>query len=135
MSFEWICECRNTTQQYTECVWQLYEVILRAMSKLVNLEEDCFLKECGARAAVFMRINYYPPCPMPDHVLGLNPHTDGSSITVVLQDKEVEGLQVLKDNRWFKVPIVPDALLINVGDQMEVGNITLVVKILFSVVK
>jgi len=65
----------------------------------------------------------------------LNVHSDGSSKTVVLQDKEVEGLQVFKDNRWFKVPIVPDALVINVGDQMEVGNITLVVKILLSVVK
>jgi len=71
---------------------------------------------------MFLRFNYYPPCPMPDHVLGLKPHTDGSSITFVLQDKEVEGLQVLKDNKWFKVPIVPDALVINVGDQIEVGN-------------
>jgi isopenicillin N synthase-like dioxygenase len=59
---------------------------------------------------------------MPDHVLGLKPHTDGSSITFVLQDKEVEGLQVLKDNQWFKVPIIPDALVINVGDQLEVGT-------------
>jgi isopenicillin N synthase-like dioxygenase len=81
-----------------------------------------------------MRINYYPPCPIPDHVLGVNVHSDGSSITVLLQDKEVEGLQVLKDNRWLKVPIVPDALLVNVGDQMKVGNITSVVKILLSVV-
>ncbi|AES74252.1 2OG-Fe(II) oxygenase family oxidoreductase [Medicago truncatula] len=28
----------------------------------------------------------------------------------------IEGLQ---DNQWFKVPIVPDALVINVGDQIE----------------
>ncbi|KEH36374.1 putative codeine 3-O-demethylase [Medicago truncatula] len=111
---------RNTTQQYTECVLQLYEVILRAMSKLVNLEEDCFQKECGERAATYMRINYYPPCPKADHVLGLKVHSDPSTITILLQDKEVEGLQVLKDNKWFKVPIVPDTLLINVGDQMEI---------------
>jgi isopenicillin N synthase-like dioxygenase len=92
------------------------------MAKSLKLEEDCFLNECGERDAMFMRINYYPPCPMPDHVLGLKPHTDGSSITFVLQDKEAEGLQVLKDNQWFKIPIIPDALVINVGDQLEVGT-------------
>jgi len=59
---------------------------------------------------------------MPDHVLGTKPHADGSTITFLLQDKEVEGLQVLKDDQWFKVPIIPDALLINVGDQIEVRN-------------
>jgi isopenicillin N synthase-like dioxygenase len=59
---------------------------------------------------------------MPDHVLGVKPHADGSSLTNLLQDKQVEGLQVLKDNQWFKVPIIPDALVINVGDLLEVGN-------------
>ncbi|AES74251.1 putative codeine 3-O-demethylase [Medicago truncatula] len=111
---------RNTIEQYTQSLRQLYEIILRAVAKSLNLEEDCFLKECGERDTMFMRINYYPPCPMPDHVLGVKPHADGSSITFLLQDKEVEGLQVLKDNQWFKVPIIPDALVINVGDQIEI---------------
>jgi hypothetical protein len=70
---------------------------------------------------------------MPDHVLGLKPHTDGSSITFVLQDKEVEGLQVLKDNQWFKVPIIPDALVINLGDQLEVGT-TVLYLLLFKII-
>ena len=90
------------------------------MAKSLNLEEDCFLNECGERSNMIVRVNYYPPCPMPDHVLGVKPHADGSTITFLLQDKEVEGLQVLKDDQWFKVPIIPDALLINVGDQIEV---------------
>ncbi|KAK2446787.1 2-oxoglutarate (2OG) and Fe(II)-dependent oxygenase superfamily protein [Trifolium repens] len=111
---------RNTIEQYNESLRQLYEVVLRAIAKSLNLEEDCFLKECGEAASMFMRFNYYPPCPMPDHVLGVKPHADGSSITFLLQDKEVEGLQVLKDNQWFKVPIIPDALVINVGDQIEI---------------
>ena len=69
---------------------------------------------------MLLRFNYYPPCPMADHVLGLKPHADGSTITFLLQDKEVEGLQMLKDNHWFKVPIISDAFVINVGDQIEV---------------
>ncbi|PNY08682.1 codeine O-demethylase-like [Trifolium pratense] len=111
---------RNTIEQYNESLRQLYEVVLRAIAKSLNLEDDCFLKECGEGDSMFMRFNYYPPCPMPDHVLGVKPHADGSSITFLLQDKEVDGLQVLKDNQWFKVPIIPDALVINVGDQIEI---------------
>ena len=111
-------------QEYCPTVYRKYkaetEVIIKAMAKSLNLEEDCFLNECGERADMFLRFNYYPPCPMPDHVLGLKPHADGSTITFLLQDKEVEGLQVLKDDQWFKVPIIPDALVINVGDQTEV---------------
>lgn len=113
-------QCRTTILEYTERLRLLTEVILKAMAKSLNLEEDCFLKECGERTTMLLRFNYYPPCPMADHVLGLKPHADGSTITFLLQDKEVEGLQVLKDNMWFKVPIISDALLINVGDQIEV---------------
>ncbi|KAL2346087.1 hypothetical protein Fmac_000087 [Flemingia macrophylla] len=111
---------RSTVLRYTDSIRLLTEVILKAMAKSLNLEEDCFLNECGERAVMFLRFNYYPPCPMPDHVLGLKPHTDGSTITFLLQDKQEEGLQVLKNDQWFKVPIVPDALVINIGDQMEI---------------
>ncbi|CAI0388968.1 unnamed protein product [Linum tenue] len=45
---------------------------------------------------------------------------DGTVITFVLQDREVEGLQVLKDEQWFRVPIVADGLVLNVGDQLEI---------------
>ncbi|XP_047152975.1 2-oxoglutarate-dependent dioxygenase 11-like [Vigna umbellata] len=111
---------RSTVLQYTESLRLLSEVIHKAMAKSLNLEENSFLNETGERSNMFLRFNYYPPCPMPDHVLGVKPHADGSTITFLLQDNEVEGLQVLKDDQWFKVPIIPGALLINVGDQIEI---------------
>ncbi|CAL9125204.1 unnamed protein product [Musa textilis] len=43
-----------------------------------------------------VRINYYPPCPRADEVLGLSPHTDGSGLTLLLQVNDVEGLQIRK---------------------------------------
>lgn len=69
---------------------------------------------------MFTRFNCYPPCSSLDQVLGFKPHSDGTAITILLQDELVEGLQVQKDDLWFKVPIVPDALFINIGDQLEV---------------
>ncbi|XP_054805052.1 codeine O-demethylase-like [Prosopis cineraria] len=110
---------RDVLIDYTEKVKQLNEVILKAMAKSLNLEENSFLKQCG-ETNMFARFNYYPPCKRPEFVLGLKPHADGSAITFLLQHHEVEGLQILRDNNWFKVPIIPEALLVNVGDQIEI---------------
>ncbi|KAF7153072.1 hypothetical protein RHSIM_Rhsim01G0050400 [Rhododendron simsii] len=93
--------------------------LLKSMAKSLNIEEDCFLKQYGEGATMIARFNFYPPCPRPDLTLGVKPHADGSTITFLLQDKEVEGLQILQDGQWFRVPIVPHAILINVGDQAE----------------
>ncbi|KAJ1399933.1 Oxoglutarate/iron-dependent dioxygenase [Sesbania bispinosa] len=66
------------------------------------------------------RLNYYPPCPQPELVLGLNPHSDGGGLTIVLQINEVEGLQIRKDGQWIPVKPLPNAFIINIGDMMEV---------------
>lgn len=98
----------------------IVEILLRSMAKALDLAESSFLNQYGERPIMYTRYNFYPPCPRPDLVHGLKPHSDGSAITILLQDEEVEGLQILKDDRWVRVPIVPHALLVNIGDQIEV---------------
>lgn len=110
---------REILHEYTMNSNHIAELLLKAMAMSLNIEENCFLDQCGEQALMYARFNFYPPCPRPKNVLGLKPHADGSSITILLQDKEVEGLQVLKDDHWFRVPILPHALLINIGDQVE----------------
>ncbi|PPD98998.1 hypothetical protein GOBAR_DD03962 [Gossypium barbadense] len=104
---------------YSTKLHVILEVLLKAMARSLNLEENQFLQQYGDQATMQARCNFYPICPRPDQVLGVKPHADGSVITMLLQDKEVEGLQVLKDDQWFNVPIIPQALLINIGDQAE----------------
>ncbi|PHT42472.1 hypothetical protein CQW23_16497 [Capsicum baccatum] len=79
---------------------------------------DRFLRQYGDRPVMYARFSFYPPCPRPKLVHGLKPHADGSAITILLQDKEVGGLQILKDDKWYRVPIMPYALLFNIGDQI-----------------
>ncbi|KAK1549809.1 hypothetical protein Q3G72_008225 [Acer saccharum] len=67
------------------------------------------------------RFNFYPPCSRPDLVDGVKPHTDRSGITILLQDKEVEGLQIVVDGKWYRVPVIPYALVVNLGDQISSG--------------
>jgi len=98
----------------------LIEKFFKAMARSLELEENCFLEMYGENAVMNSRFNFFPPCPRPDKVIGIKPHADGSAITLLLPDKDVEGLQFLKDGKWYKAPIVPDTILITLGDQMEV---------------
>ncbi|KAL6648121.1 hypothetical protein ACP70R_012345 [Stipagrostis hirtigluma subsp. patula] len=67
-----------------------------------------------------MRMNYYPPCRQADRVMGLSPHTDAAGLTLLLQTKGVQGLQVKKDGRWFAVDALDGAIVVNVGDTIEI---------------
>ncbi|GAB2289162.1 hypothetical protein Dimus_023465 [Dionaea muscipula] len=99
----------------------MLEVVLKAVARAMKLEEHVFLKGHGEEGEMTLRFNLYPCCPTPERVLGVKPHGDTSTITILLQDKDVEGLQVLKDGKWFKVPIIHDAaIFINVGDMAEI---------------
>lgn len=91
------------------------------MAKILGLNEDYFISLISDRAAAFARFNYYPPCPRPDLVNGVQPHSDGGILTILLVDKEIRGLQVQRGGIWYNVPPKPYTLLINLGDIMEVS--------------
>ncbi|XP_050204377.1 codeine O-demethylase-like [Mercurialis annua] len=111
---------RETLFEYTKKLEMITEVVFKAMAMSLNLDEHCFLDKYGDKATLRARYNYYPPSSSNDLAIGLAPHTDPSAITILLQDKHVEGLHFLKDDQWFRVPIIPQALLINLGDQLQI---------------
>ncbi|KAK6945174.1 Isopenicillin N synthase-like, Fe(2+) 2OG dioxygenase domain [Dillenia turbinata] len=111
---------RETLHEYTKKLESITTVVLRAVAASLKLERNRFLDMYKERAVMVARFNFYPPCPRPDHVLGLKPHADGTTITFLLQDKEVEGLQIMKEDQWFRVPIIPHGLFINIGDLTEI---------------
>ncbi|KAF7814392.1 protein SRG1-like [Senna tora] len=110
---------RDVLEEYTRKMREVTEVVSRGMAKSLNLEEKCFLNQFGEEATLQVRFNYYPCCKWPDLVLGLKAHTDGSGYTIILQD-DVEGLQVHHDGKWFNIPTIPHALLVIMGEQMEI---------------
>ena len=111
---------RELLDEYTKRVAIISEDILKAMARCLDLEEDCFLKHMGKPGQITGRLGMYPRCPCPDRVLGVKPHSDGATMAVLLAEKEVEGLQIQKDDQWFKVPVISGALFINLGDFGEV---------------
>ncbi|KAF4369097.1 hypothetical protein G4B88_020875 [Cannabis sativa] len=112
----------SIVHEYSEKIKSISEIILKAMARSLNLEENCFVEQYGQRSKLNGRFTLYPKCPRPDLIVGSKPHGDASAITLLLQDQSIDGLQILKDNQWFKAPSIPEALLVNVGDQAEISS-------------
>ncbi|XP_052201332.1 protein SRG1-like [Diospyros lotus] len=106
---------------------EVYATELKGLAiKILNLlktalgmkaEEMRELFEDGFQA---MRMNYYPPCPQPEQVFGLAPHSDAVGLTILLQISEIEGLQIKKDGAWVPVKPLPQAFIVNVGDILQI---------------
>jgi len=94
--------------------------LLEAISESLGLDRSHMVTAMG-RQAQHMAVNYYPPCPQPELTYGLPGHKDPNAITLLLQDG-VSGLQVQRNGRWVAVNPVPDALVINIGDQLQVHH-------------
>lgn len=111
---------RDVLHEYALETKRVRDGIFRATAKILELDEDHFVSLISDRAAAFARFNYYPPCPRPDLVNGVQPHSDAGVLTILLVDKDVRGLQVQRDGVWYNVPPMPYTLLINLGDVMEI---------------
>ncbi|KAM1195234.1 hypothetical protein ACFX13_022271 [Malus domestica] len=110
----------ESVEVYSTEVRKLCQNLLKYIAMSLGLNGDVFENMFG-EAVQALRMNYYPPCPRPDLVLGLSPHSDGSALTVLQQGKgNSVGLQILKDDRWVPVKPIPNALVINIGDTIEV---------------
>ncbi|CAL0328285.1 unnamed protein product [Lupinus luteus] len=113
---------RKVIGEYSEEVIKLGGRILKIMSKNLGLKEDDLIKAFGGENEVggCLRVNFYPKCPQPDLTLGLSSHSDPGGMTIILPDDFVSGLQVYRGNEWVTVKPVPNAFIINIGDQIQV---------------
>jgi isopenicillin N synthase-like dioxygenase len=117
--------CRGATEEYGEEVLQLCRRVMRLLSSGLGLEagrlQAAFGGEGGEGAC--LRVNFYPQCPQPELTLGVAGHSDPGGMTMLLVDDHVKGLQVRSpDGQWIVVEPVPDAFIVNVGDQIQVRN-------------
>ncbi|KAL6987823.1 Jasmonate-induced oxygenase 2 [Sarracenia purpurea var. burkii] len=113
--------CRELIAEYGEELVKLCAKLMKVFSVNLGLEEDYLQKAFGGEDfGATMRANLYPKCPQPNHTLGLSPHSDPGGMTVILPDDHVSGLQVRRANKWVTVKPVPNAFIVNIGDQIQV---------------
>ncbi|KAJ0250792.1 1-aminocyclopropane-1-carboxylate oxidase 2 [Hirschfeldia incana] len=109
--------CRGVMLEYTKHVMTLGEFLFELLSEALGLDPN-HLNEMDCSKGLLMLNHYYPPCPEPDLTLGTSQHSDNSFLTVLLPD-QIEGLQVNREGFWFDVPHVPGALIVNIGDLLQ----------------
>ncbi|CAF2131314.1 unnamed protein product [Brassica napus] len=112
---------RDTLERYSTEVKSVAKILLANMARALKIKpeeilEELFDDELGQK----MKMNYYPPCPEPDQVIGVTPHSDATGLSILLQVNEVEGLQIKKDGKWVTVKPLPNAFVVNIGDMLEI---------------
>ena len=115
------CGYREACEKYAEAVEKLAFRLLELISRSLGLPAEYFNSKFEDHTS-FLRLNHYPPCPVPALALGVSRHKDVGALTVLAQD-EVGGLQVRrKDGEWSGVKPVHNSFVINVGDCMQVTS-------------
>ncbi|KAM7505869.1 hypothetical protein LguiB_004773 [Lonicera macranthoides] len=110
---------RNTLESYFAELQKLAMTLLGVMGEALKMEKR-EMEEMFENGMQSIRMNYYPPCPKPELVVGLRPHSDATGLTVLLQVNGVDGLEVKKDGVWLPVKFQPDSLVVNIGDTLEI---------------
>nr|GMD80891.1 flavonol synthase/flavanone 3-hydroxylase [Ipomoea batatas]GMD81901.1 flavonol synthase/flavanone 3-hydroxylase [Ipomoea batatas] len=111
---------REANEEYAKILNEVGNKLFRSLSIGLGLEAHELKEAAGGEDIIhLLKINYYPPCPRPDLALGVVAHTDMSAITILVPN-EVQGLQVFNDDHWYDVKYIPNALIIHIGDQLEI---------------
>lgn len=119
MFFNLLLNSREAVEDYAVEIERVGDEIFAHLSLLMGVERD-FLRRMHGDVKQGIRMNYYPSCAQPDLVLGVSPHSDSSSITLLVQDDEITALQIKHDGLWVPVRPIPSAIVVNIGDVMEV---------------
>ncbi|CAI0458082.1 unnamed protein product [Linum tenue] len=109
--------CGEIVAEYSAEVVKLGDLLFELLSEALGLRSN-YLKDLDCGRGIQMVCHYYPACPQPELTLGATKHADNDFITVLLQD-HIGGLQVLHQGKWIDVPPLPEALVINIGDFLQ----------------
>jgi isopenicillin N synthase-like dioxygenase len=122
---------RAAVESYVQSCEELAFRLLAALSQNLGLPDAHLAQWFRGSHTSFLRLNYYPVCPAPaapaglaraaSGHLGVNYHTDAGALTLLLQDAQ-PGLEVYRDGHWYLVEPHAGALVINIGDIVQVWS-------------
>ncbi|MCL7037404.1 hypothetical protein MKW94_009785 [Papaver nudicaule] len=106
--------------EYSQKSRDITKELLKAIMEGLELEESDIEKSLELKTGVQMfSANLYPPCPQPELAIGLPPHADHGLLTLLMQN-DVGGLQIMNKGKWVAVNAIPNSIMVNTGDHMEI---------------
>jgi len=95
--------------------------LLRHWAVSLGADEDVFDAAFAELPATLIKVVRYPGTDETPQGVGV--HKDSGVLTLLLVEPDSEGLQVeLGPQQWIDVPPVPDALIVNIGELLEVAT-------------
>ncbi|XP_059655349.1 1-aminocyclopropane-1-carboxylate oxidase homolog 3-like [Cornus florida] len=111
--------CRAAMPEWNREIGRLGEELMGLLSEGLGLITDR-LKELSCLDVRVITSHYYPYCHQPDLTIGISSHTNPGVLTVLLHN-QINGLQVkYSENDWVDVEPVSGALVINIGDILQI---------------
>ncbi|CAM0953255.1 unnamed protein product [Alopecurus aequalis] len=111
-------DLREVVSSYARANQRLFRELIEAALEAMAITGEGVLEELD-NGTQMMMVNCFPACPEPELTLGMPPHSDYGFLTVLLQD-QVNGLEVNDGEDWILVDPLPGALIVNVGDHLEI---------------
>ncbi|OMO53437.1 Oxoglutarate/iron-dependent dioxygenase [Corchorus olitorius] len=122
----WPIECRDVALEFLRTSITMVRKLLEVLMGNLGMKPDD-PKIDALIDKKMVNMNYYPTCPNPDLTVGVGRHSDMGTLTVLLQDgigglyvKLEEDTDMGKKGDWIEIPPNDGALVINVGDMLQV---------------
>ncbi|PWA61707.1 oxoglutarate/iron-dependent dioxygenase [Artemisia annua] len=110
--------CRKALADWDKAITGLVEELMSILCEGLGIKRDK-LKEWSCLEGRLSISHYYPQCPQPELTVGLTAHTDPTVLTVLVQNEIGGLLQVKCGEQWVEVEPVPGAIVVNIGDLLQ----------------
>ena len=116
-------ELRSLVEQWAELLSTIGVELTRAIAVALGLPEDHFDQYFAGQPHWFGKLIHYVGAADGADLQGVGPHTDWNFLTLLLQD-DAGGLQARPAgaDRWIDVPPIDGALIVNIGEMLEVAT-------------
>ncbi|OMO53439.1 Oxoglutarate/iron-dependent dioxygenase [Corchorus olitorius] len=122
----WPAEIRDVALEYLRTSLDMVRKLLHVLMGSLGVEPD-ESKIDSIIAKKTVNMNYYPTCPNPELTVGVGRHSDMGTLTILLQDgigglyvNVPEDAEIGKKGEWVEIPPTPGALVINIGDMLQI---------------
>ncbi|XP_020202053.1 gibberellin 2-beta-dioxygenase 6 [Cajanus cajan] len=109
---------RLSLMEYGEHLTRIGTTLVEALMKNLDLKIQPS-RSYVAESTGIVRVYRYPNSSNSNAGLGMEVHTDSSVLSILNQENEVSGLEVLKDDQWLTVKPISNTLIVNLGDMMQ----------------